>query len=98
MRTAATSSPFVVSLPCWPALGLLGHSLPGLCHCHSWGHSPAPGLWAGEVRNARGLIVLAEVRVPEVFVLKIHRDVSKEGGVLALRAAIEEGLEIIFYF
>lgn len=50
------------------------------------------------MRNARGLIVLAEVRVPEVFVLKIHRDVSKEGGVLALRAAIEEGLEIIFYF
>lgn len=98
MRTAATSSPSAVSLPCWPGLGLLVDSLPGLCHCHSWEHSPAPGPWAGEVRSARGLIVLAEVRVPEVFVLKIYRDVSKEGGVLAGCAAIEEGLEIIFYF
>lgn len=75
------------------------HSLPGLCHVPFLGTGiPAPGPRAGEVGSARAWIVLAEVGVPEVFVLKIYRDVSKEGGVLAVRAAIEEGLEIIFYF
>lgn len=81
-----------------------GCSLPGLCHVpflgtsHSWERAPALGCWAGEMGSARGWIILAEVGVPEVFVLKIYRDMSKEGGVLAVCAAIEEGLEIIFHF
>lgn len=80
----------------WPGAFGAVHSLPELCH--SWERALAPGPWAGELGSAKGWIVLAEVGVPEVFGLKIYRDVSKEGGVLAACAASEEGLEIIFNF